>query len=340
MRSEYEMSMMGELSYFLGLQFSQRSDGIFISQSKTSFEAVGYTDADFVGCRVDSKSTSGSCQFLGQGLVSWYSKKQQSVSTSTAEAEYIAAGSCCAQEGHKVCLNVYDLSQGMARQLSMTFFGKVIEGIRLFLLDSLLNLLPKRIRDCKPMVLITCNAVMRGSKLICLKQIMDAALTESSKNGFSLVMLNCAKHYYSVNNSLGVYKVHQDTKTFLSEKKGLTKGDIDEGLCSDNCALDQFGNKSIMSAASFSALVAGSTYVGLKPIPPKLFQMKDSVVWNRKTVSNGSKTHCMKTWNPIDNKKFETLSHLPPLTDDSIAREIDYMMKKGWIPCLEFDAVR
>ena len=61
------------------------------------FEAVGYSDADFAGCRVDRKSTSGSCQFLGQRLVSWYSKKQQSVLTSTAEAEYIAAGSCCAQ---------------------------------------------------------------------------------------------------------------------------------------------------------------------------------------------------------------------------------------------------
>ncbi|KAL8145092.1 hypothetical protein AgCh_003340 [Apium graveolens] len=34
MQSEYEMSMMGELSYFLGLQVSQRSDGIFISQTK------------------------------------------------------------------------------------------------------------------------------------------------------------------------------------------------------------------------------------------------------------------------------------------------------------------
>ena len=63
----------------------------------TGFEAVGYTDADFAGCRVDRKSTSGSCQFLGQRLVSWYSKKQQYVSTSTAEAEYIATGSCCAQ---------------------------------------------------------------------------------------------------------------------------------------------------------------------------------------------------------------------------------------------------
>lgn len=33
------------------------------------------------------------------------------------------------QEGHKVTLNVYDLSQGLARQLSMTLLGKVIEGI-------------------------------------------------------------------------------------------------------------------------------------------------------------------------------------------------------------------
>ena len=31
----------------------------------TVFEAVGYTDADFAGCRVDRKSTGGSCQFLG-----------------------------------------------------------------------------------------------------------------------------------------------------------------------------------------------------------------------------------------------------------------------------------
>lgn len=34
-----------------------------------------------------------------------------------------------AEEGHKVVLNVYDLSQGLARQLSMTFLGKAIEGI-------------------------------------------------------------------------------------------------------------------------------------------------------------------------------------------------------------------
>lgn len=34
-----------------------------------------------------------------------------------------------AEEGHKVSLNVYDLSQGLARQLSTTFLGKAIEAI-------------------------------------------------------------------------------------------------------------------------------------------------------------------------------------------------------------------
>ena len=40
---------------------------------------------------------SGTCQFLGPSLVSWHSKKQNSVALSMAEAEYIAAGACCAQ---------------------------------------------------------------------------------------------------------------------------------------------------------------------------------------------------------------------------------------------------
>ena len=62
-----------------------------------SFNLVGYSDSDYAGCKVDRKSTSGTCQFLGRSLVSWSSKKQNSVSLSTAEAEYISAGSCCAQ---------------------------------------------------------------------------------------------------------------------------------------------------------------------------------------------------------------------------------------------------
>ncbi|KAK6256150.1 hypothetical protein SCA6_017455 [Theobroma cacao] len=43
--------------------------------------------------------------------------------------------------------------------------------------------LAQRIMDCKPKVIITCNAVKRGPKTIHLKDIVDAALVESAKNG-------------------------------------------------------------------------------------------------------------------------------------------------------------
>jgi len=63
----------------------------------TSLDLVSYSDANFAGCKIDRKSTSGTCHFLGHSLVSWFSKKQNLVALSTAEAEYIATGSCCAQ---------------------------------------------------------------------------------------------------------------------------------------------------------------------------------------------------------------------------------------------------
>jgi len=61
------------------------------------FELIGYFDSDYAGCKVERRNTSGTCQLLGRSLVSWSSRKQNSVALSTAEAEYIAAGSCCAQ---------------------------------------------------------------------------------------------------------------------------------------------------------------------------------------------------------------------------------------------------
>jgi hypothetical protein len=63
----------------------------------STFDLIGYSDADYAGCKIDRKSTSGTCQFLGISLVSWASKKQNSVALSTVKAEYIAAGHCCAQ---------------------------------------------------------------------------------------------------------------------------------------------------------------------------------------------------------------------------------------------------
>ena len=64
---------------------------------EAKFELVGYSDSDYAGCKIERKSTSGTCQLLGRSLVSWSSKKQNSVALSTAEAEYISTSSYCAQ---------------------------------------------------------------------------------------------------------------------------------------------------------------------------------------------------------------------------------------------------
>ncbi|KAJ4707100.1 Ribulose bisphosphate carboxylase small chain [Melia azedarach] len=53
--------------------------------------------------------------------------------------------------------------------------------------------------------------------------------------------------------------------------------------------------------------------------------------------SNGGKVQCMQVWPPLGKKKFETLSYLPPLGPESLLKEVDYLLRSGWIPCLEFE---
>ncbi|WVZ52600.1 hypothetical protein U9M48_003645 [Paspalum notatum var. saurae] len=100
--------MIGLLSYSDGdrpdIRFAVRaSRARYRASPRTSHhQAVkrifgGFSDADHAGCRIDRKSTFGTCQLLGTSLVSWSSRKQASVSLSTTEAEYIAAASCCSQ---------------------------------------------------------------------------------------------------------------------------------------------------------------------------------------------------------------------------------------------------
>ncbi|KAL6321591.1 hypothetical protein AAG906_024592 [Vitis piasezkii] len=48
-----------------------------------NFKLIGYSDADFTGYKVERKSTSGTCHFLGHSLVSWHNKKQNSVALFT-----------------------------------------------------------------------------------------------------------------------------------------------------------------------------------------------------------------------------------------------------------------
>jgi hypothetical protein len=51
---------------------------------------TAYSDADWAGCPDSRCSTSGYCVFLSDNLVSWSSKRQTTVSHSSAEAEYHA----------------------------------------------------------------------------------------------------------------------------------------------------------------------------------------------------------------------------------------------------------
>jgi hypothetical protein len=60
-------------------------------------DLVGFSDANFVGCGIDRKSTSMTCHFLVSSLICWSSWKQSSVAQSTTEAKYVAAASCCSQ---------------------------------------------------------------------------------------------------------------------------------------------------------------------------------------------------------------------------------------------------
>ena len=54
------------------------------------FKIVGYADADFAGDVGDRKSTSGNITMLGNGAITWLSKKQPIQTLSTTEAEYLS----------------------------------------------------------------------------------------------------------------------------------------------------------------------------------------------------------------------------------------------------------
>ena len=68
--------------------------GLFYSK-ESNLSLAGYSDSDWTDNANDIKSTTGGCFYVGANLVTWMSKKQNSVSLSTAEVEYIAAGICC-----------------------------------------------------------------------------------------------------------------------------------------------------------------------------------------------------------------------------------------------------
>ncbi|GJY56964.1 putative ribonuclease H-like domain-containing protein [Tanacetum coccineum] len=119
MKSRFQISSMGELTFFLICACSR-----FQVTPKTShlsavkkifrylkgkpkmglwylrvslFDLEAYSDSDYAGANLDRKSTTRGCQFLGKRLISWQYKKQTIVATSTTEAEYVVAANYCGQ---------------------------------------------------------------------------------------------------------------------------------------------------------------------------------------------------------------------------------------------------
>ena len=74
----------------------------------TDCMAIG---AYWAGSVSDRKSTSGGCFCLGCSMISWFSKKQSSISLSIVEAEYIVAcsASCEAIWLRKLMSGLFDL---------------------------------------------------------------------------------------------------------------------------------------------------------------------------------------------------------------------------------------
>jgi hypothetical protein len=72
-----------------------------------------YTDADWAGCHIDRRCTTGYCSYVWGNLVTWRSKKQPTVSRSSAEAELraLVLGICEALWLKKVLTELQQPSQ-------------------------------------------------------------------------------------------------------------------------------------------------------------------------------------------------------------------------------------
>ncbi|GJV71953.1 ribonuclease H-like domain-containing protein [Tanacetum coccineum] len=81
---------------FLGTLKGRNPNGLWF-YLETLHLTWNLSDSEYVGANLDRKSTTGGCQFLGRRLITWQCKKQTIVATSTTEAEYVAAASCCGQ---------------------------------------------------------------------------------------------------------------------------------------------------------------------------------------------------------------------------------------------------
>ncbi|XP_042485603.1 secreted RxLR effector protein 161-like [Macadamia integrifolia] len=73
-----------------------KDQGLFISRSD-SLQLQAFSDVDWAGDSADRKSKGGYAIYMGPNLISWSSKKQNTVACASTESEYKAIADACAE---------------------------------------------------------------------------------------------------------------------------------------------------------------------------------------------------------------------------------------------------
>ena len=79
---------------------------------------MGYSDSDWAGCRVTGKSTSGGVVMAGSHFLKGWSRTQNHVTLSSAEAELIALVKCTQE-----CMGVQSMFRDWGGQVSCTLYA-------------------------------------------------------------------------------------------------------------------------------------------------------------------------------------------------------------------------
>ena len=131
----------------------------------------GYSDSDFAMDRTDRVSILGNVFMLAAGPVSWMSKKQKSVATSTMEAEYMAMCACAKQSQW---LSQIMRDMGMHHLIGLEHSSPLVKENLKYALSSPMQ--------SKPVAL-------KGDNQAALSLVQDAHTTERSKH------IDIAFHY-------------------------------------------------------------------------------------------------------------------------------------------------
>ncbi|KAL8109176.1 hypothetical protein AgCh_025316 [Apium graveolens] len=142
MSHEFDMSDLGNLSYYLGLEVMQGivsrymerptelhlgaikricryvqgalDYGLIYAKGRGNYILSGFSDSDLAGSTYDRKSTGWMVFYLDENLITWVSQKQRCVALSSCEAEFMAAttAACHAIWLQRVLSHVIDIKQG------------------------------------------------------------------------------------------------------------------------------------------------------------------------------------------------------------------------------------